>query len=650
MNQLEHMRTLIEKIKLADEAYYKNDTPIMTDREYDEIIIELKMLEKITGIKFNDSPIGKIPSDAKEGLKTERHTKPMLSAKKTKDIDEFAMFIRKKDSVISWKLDGLTLVLRYKQGNFVQALTRGKDGLEGEDITHNVKEIRSIPMRVSCKEDFEVRGEGVISWKDYEFLSKFTDKTTHPRNMVSGMVRSYIPDIGKLSHLDFVAFELIKEKDEPQTKVEQLKFLSELGFSVVEHFLVKDAKIEEIKEFIENWEPEEFNYPVDGIITEYNDMAYGRSLGATAHHEKRMLAFKWADELKETYFRGVKLHTTRTGKVSITALFDPVIIDGTKFSRASLHTLENFRNLRLGIGDIITVYKANRIVPQVAENKMLSGTYELPRFCPSCGEELIVKHFDTETEYLYCPNEDCVARNAAKITAFCNAMGIGNITATKMEDLIAYGYIGHFKDIFHLELYEDEIRDNPKLGGKWYNEVIEHINTAKKTYMHNFIHALGIPRVGKSVANALHTYYYGDIHKFIEALNKKFAFSHIEGVSEAAEEEIYKWFGSSFNMNMFKELMAEVEFYGVSKAKKPNGNPFEGKKVAISGTYKHFDINGMRELLSSLRAQVREKDVEKADYLVYGSMPNSEMLAEAIKNSVTLISEDSFVKMLEQNL
>ncbi len=650
MNQLEKMRELIDKINKADEAYYKKDAPIMTDREYDEAVIELTMLEKVSGIHFNDSPIGKIPSDAKEGLKTERHTKPMLSAKKTKDINEFALFIKKKDSILSWKLDGLTLVLRYKQGNFVQALTRGKDGLEGEDVTHNVKEIRNIPSRVSCKEDFEVRGEGVISWKEYEFLSKFTEKTTHPRNMVSGIVRNYVPDIGKLSHVDFVAFELIKDKNTPETKAEQLKFLADSGFSVVENFLVKDAKIEEIKEFIENWQPEEFKYPVDGIISEYNNLKYGKSLGATAHHEKRMLAFKWGDEVKETIFRGVKLNTTRSGKVSITALFDPVIIDGTKFQRASLHTLENFRSLRLGIGDTITVYKANKIVPQVAENKMLSGTYQLPKFCPSCGEELITRRFDTETEYLYCPNEDCVARSAAKITAFCNALGIHNITTTKMEDMVAYGWVGHYKDIFHLDLYANEICDNPRFGGNWFAEVREGIERAKKAYMQNFIHALGIPRIGKSAANALHTYFYGDVLKFLEAVNEKFNFSHIEEISEAAEAEIYKWFENSYNLNMFKELMAEFEFFGVTKAKNPEGNPFEDKEVAISGTYKSFDFRGIQELLESLGAKVHTDNLGKAEFLIYGSMPNSEMLAEAIRNSVTLISEASFVKMLEQNI
>ncbi len=649
MNQLERMRELIDKIEKADRAYYQKDDPIISDREYDELVIELTMLEKISGIHFNDSPIGKIPTDAKEELKTYRHSQPMLSAKKTKDIHEFGLFLRKKDSVISWKLDGLTLVLRYKQGNLVQALTRGKDGLEGEDVTHTVKEIRNIPTRVMCKEDFEVRGEGVISWDDHAILSKFTGKTTHPRNMVSGLVRSYLADIGKLNHVDFIAFELIKETNAPKTKVEQLKFLKDKGFDVVEHFLLKDTPIKEITDFVENWQPSLVNYPVDGLIGEYNDIDYGKSLGATAHHEKRMLAYKWNDELKETVFRGVQLNTTRTGKVSICALFDPVKIDNTKFQRASLHTLENFRKLKLGVGDIITVYKANKIVPQVAENKMMSGTYELPKFCPSCGERLVVKTFETNTEYLYCPNESCVARSANKISSYCSAMGIHGISSTKAEDMVAYGWIGHYKDIYHLGLHRNEICDNPKFGLNWYDQVQGEIEKSKDTLMKHFLHGLGIPRLGKTAAEQLHTYFYGDITEFLKGVEEGFSFSRIDGIDQSVETEIYKWFENTYNVNMIKELLTELNFMGVSRINNPEGNPFEGKKVAISGTYKNFTHALMKDLLQSMGATVYTEGLQDAEFLVYGTMPNSQMVGAAIERSVTLVSEEGFAKMLGMN-
>ena len=300
MNNVEKMKQLISKINAADKAYFGNDAPIMTDLEYDKLVLELTMLEKITGIHFADSPIGKVPSDAKQELETVKHTKPMLSCNKTKSVEDIVEFANGREIILSWKMDGLTLVLRFENGRFKQAITCGSDGLVGEDVTHTVKNFRNIPLAVPCKESFEVRGEGVLSYEDFNILAKLSPSNTHLRSIASGAVRSITADLGRLSHLDFCAFELIKE-NAPATKKEQLEFLKENNFDVVEHTLIADGtSAEEIKSIIAKWTPDGFGYPVDGLVAEYNDIAYGKSLGATAHHEKRMLALKWKDEIKLT--------------------------------------------------------------------------------------------------------------------------------------------------------------------------------------------------------------------------------------------------------------------------------------------------------------------------------------------------------------
>ncbi len=543
MDQLKRMKELIGRIKEADVAYFQKDEPIISDTEYDKLVLELKMLERTTGIHFSNSPIGVVPSDEKEGLKTVKHSKPMLSCAKTKEVNDILGFAGDKEVVLSWKMDGLTLVLRYEKGRFVQAITRGRDGLVGEDVTHNVKHFRNIPHAVPCKEDFEVRGEGVVSWKDFEILSKLSKGTTHPRNIASGATRSLKPDLAKLTHLDFFAFELIK-KHGPKTKIKQLEFLAENNFDIVEHRLVNKKGDFDIGARIHEMLPKNFAYPADGIIAEYNDIAFGKSLGATAHHENRMIALKWKDELKETTFRGVELATTRTGDVSSIGLFDEVIIDGTRVHRANLHSLSNFESFRFGEGDLIKVCKANMIIPQIVENRMLSGGYVLPKTCPSCGETLTVRVNSVGTKMLHCPNEDCIARNAKRIARYCDsdAMNIMGLSSNTIEALISHGWIKNFKDLYHLNIYMDEIINSPGFDVDRYNLIWDSIHASRKCHMYRLLVGLGIPLVGTEVAKIIHRYFYGNIVDFEKAIIDNFAFSHIDGVSTAVERAIYNWY------------------------------------------------------------------------------------------------------------
>ena len=648
MNDLFKMRELINLINDADKAYFGDDEPIMTDKEYDELSAQLEELEKKTGIRFNDSPIIKVGGSNNKTFESVEHTKPMLSCKKTKNMQEFISFSKDNDVVLSWKLDGLTLVLRYDNGAFTQAITRGCDGLVGEDVTHTVKEMRNVPMHVPCKEKFEVRGEGVISFEDFNTLTRLGERTTHPRNLAAGAVRSIVPDMGKLYHIDFIAFELIKEK-EPAKKIEQLAFLKDNNFKVVDHVLLStEESSEEKEEKISKWTPVGFTYPVDGLVMEYNDIAYGKSLGATAHHENRMLALKWKDEVKMTKFLGVSLHTTRTGKVSITGEFEEVEIDGTKIHRANLHNLSNFEKFEFGVGDIISVYKANMIIPQISDNLTRSGTYALPKYCPGCGEMLQVKVLPGGTKDLYCTNPECVSRNANYIARFCdrNAMNIDGLSATTIEEMIAYGWLKTYKDLYHLELHKDSIINAPGFGVERYNNLINNINASRRCSMKAFLTGLGIPMLGPEAAKRLHQHYYGSVKEFEKAIIADFDFDHIAGISHSASQAIHRWYEKPFNKNTLHSLMAELEFIGIEKPVDGNKNPFIGKTVVVTGTFDKLDRHSMIAVLESLGAIVGPVVTKDTDFLVYGNLPGSKKVGAALECGVTMISEQKFAKML----
>lgn len=649
MNDLQKMKELIQKINAADEAYFKNDSPIMTDREYDALVLELKMLERITGIHFSNSPIGKVPSDEKAELKTVRHSKPMLSCNKTKNVGDIIKFVADKDVILSWKMDGLTIVLRYENGKFIQAVTRGSGGIIGEDVTHTVKHLRNIPLVVPCKENFEVRGEGVLSWEDMQILSKLGEvSATHPRNIAAGAVRTANADRGKLAHIDFIAFELIKDAA-PLTKEEQLSFLKNNNFDVVEHKLI--CADDDIKECIESWTPEGFAYPVDGLVCEYNDIAYGKSLGATAHHERRMLALKWKDEVKETRFRGVELNTTRTGAVSIIGVFDEVTIDGSRIHRANLHSVTNFEKYKFGVGDIITVYKANMIVPQIAENKMMSGTYELPKFCSCCGERLTFRFTQNGVKELYCPNEDCIARHSQRIARFCDksAMNIEGLSASVVERMMSHGWLKSYKDIYHLDLHRDEIVNSPRFGVESYNAIWEAVEKSRKCHMYQFLVGLGIKHLGPEAAKILHQYYYGSMEDFLEAIKTNFAFSHIAGISDSLEKNIYEWFDDERNVRTMKAVMSELTFVGKGKELVGKNNPFVDTTVVVTGTFNKFSREEILDILVALGARTSDNVTEDTDYLIYGAIPGSRKIGLAIQNGVNLISEESFANLLSSN-
>lgn len=451
----ERMRELIRKIKEADTAYYKYDNPSMTDREYDLLVDELKGLETETGLTLSGSPTQMVSGDILEELTPVRHTKPMLSADKTKSVDDLVRFAAGRDVLLSWKMDGLTLVLRYENGSLIQAITRGREGIIGEDVTHTARTFLNVPLTVPTRDPFEVRGEGVISWENFEKINlSLEEGYSHPRNLAAGSVRQLDASESKKRMLEFFAFELITDNGHHVNKLSHLDFLEANGFTVVPHrYLDAATTPNQILEQVKAFDPKKFGYPVDGLIMEYADIAYGRSLGATGHHENRLIALKWEDELYETRFSDLDVAVTRSGMVSLTGIFEPVTIDGTQVSRAYLHNYDNYLKLALGKGDTIRVYKANMIIPQIAENLTKSGTCCVPSACPCCGEPLMIHTTSGGTRQFFCENPQCAAKLVRKFAHFCEKtrMNIEGLSELTLEKFIGHGWIRNFGDLYTLE-------------------------------------------------------------------------------------------------------------------------------------------------------------------------------------------------------
>ena len=444
---------------------------------------------------------------------------------------------------MSWKLDGLTLVLRYENGTLQQAITRGREGIIGEDVTHTVRTFRNVPLTISTKESFEVRGEGVISWESFRRINASLEEPyTHPRNLASGSTRKL--DAGEASkrRLEFWAFELVSDHLEPESKLAQQQFLQSSGFSVVPYiFLDAGHSEQDIRDAVAGMEPKDFAYPVDGLVMEYEDLRYGKSLGATGHHENRLIALKWADELYSTRFRGVELATTRTGMVSITGLFDPISIDGTLVSRAYLHNLDIFDEFQFGIGDEISVYKANMIIPQIACNLTKSDTYRLPMSCPCCGAALEVGETTGGTHQLFCRNRSCPARLVQKFVHFCDKsrMNIEGLSETTLEKLIGHGWIHTFADLYDLEQHRDAIIQTDGFGEKSFERLQAAIEKSRTCTLAKFIAGLGIPTVGRHAGRALERCFAGSWEAFEAAIQKGFDFTQLPDFGAVMQENIY---------------------------------------------------------------------------------------------------------------
>lgn len=635
MGNIKRMKELIRLLNAESDAYYLKDDPIVTDAQFDAQMDELTQLEQELGIILAGSPTQKVGGGILDGLEKVVHPKPMLSADKTKSIDDLVKFAGDQLVSVSWKLDGLTLVLTYEDGKLVQAATRG-DGTVGEDVIHNAKTIGNLPLVIPTKERVVVRGECVISWKDFSAFNETLDEPySHPRNLAAGSVRQLDSNEAAKRPIKFLAFKLV----EPvvATKVEQWLELTRVGFEVP-HFAF--ARAEYIGGLVKSqaFDPKTYENPVDGLIFEYNDIQYGMSLGATGHHERNIIALKWADEVYKTRFRGVRLQPTRTGLVSLTAEFDPVDIEGVKVARATLHNLTFFKNLKLGVGDEIEVYRANMVIPAIAQNNTKSGTYALPNTCPCCGTKLEITK-PNETEFLRCPNPNCAAKQVRRFAHFCSrgCMDIRGLSESALEKLIEAGLLHELADIYKLGDHKEEIARLDGMGKQSAENLLKAIEDSRDTTLWRVVASMGIPLVGKAAGKALDDWCHGDPDVFCRTVDTNL--TAIPDFGEAMSRNLKAWWADHYAE--FEAVLNEVRIVTPTAAA---GGVLAGKTVVLTGALS-ISRDEMTAKLEAAGAKVSGSVSKKTDYVLAGENAGSK-LDKAKALGVKVISEAEALDLL----
>lgn len=649
-NTTARMKALIQEINAHDYNYYVLDKPTIPDKKYDEMYNELLTLETETGIVFSNSPTQKVSGAVSDKLTKVKHTTPMLSCEKTKNDSEVIKFARGKESVGMHKLDGATLVLKYNDGKLQQAISRGS-GVEGEDVTENAKSFVNIPLTIAYKGYFESRGECVISWEDFNRINSklpAEDQYAHPRNLAGSSMRLLDSSLVKDRCLNFVAFAIINDLQEELyyvTKDQELAALAELGFEVVSHQLLKNG--EDIKSYIASVDPKNCKYPIDGLVFELNDIEFGNSLGSTSHHANKNLAFKFADDAFETIFRGVELKTGRTGTVSITALFDPVEIDGTMVGRASVHNVDIFESYEFGIEDTCTVYKANMIIPQVYENLTKSGTYKLPMTCPTCGTALEIIR-PAETRVLYCNNENCGARLLQKFVHFSqkDAMNIDGLSEATLATFINNGWISKFADLYHLqddEFTKMSIIDTEGFGARSCEKLFKAIEASKHTTLARFIVAMGIPNIGRSASKIISKACNGDIEQFFKLCSDKYQIMCLEDFGPKMCESLYDW---AQDMPAICEGLLETLVFAVEQPQVvATDSVFSGKTICITGTFAMGSREEIQKRIEALGGKFTGSVSKKTDILLAGEKCGSK-LEKAQSCGVRIIDEQELASLL----
>ena len=644
------MRELVELLNKARRAYEQENTEIMSNFEYDRLYDELLSLEKELETTLASSPTVNVGYEVLSELPKERHETPMLSLDKTKDVERLREFLGDQQAVISWKMDGLTIVLTYENGVLKKAVTRG-NGEIGEVVTNNAKVFRNVPLSIPFKGELVLRGEAVISYKDFEKINEEIGdadaKYKNPRNLCSGSVRQLNNEVTAKRNVRFYAFTLVKADnvDFENSRAYQLKWLQEQGFDVVEHHLVtRDTVGDEVAWFAEHIRENEV--PSDGLVLIYDDISYGQSLGTTAKFPRDSFAFKWEDEVRKTTIREIEWSPSRTGLINPVAIFDPVELEGTTVSRASVHNISIMEELELGIGDTVTVYKANMIIPQIAENLTRSGVSEIPKECPVCKKPTKIS-MENNTKTLYCMNPKCQAKHVKSFSLFASrdAMNIEGLSEATLEKFIINGYVKDFTDIFHLDRYEAEIKTMEGFGEKSYENLRKRIENARKTTLPRLIYSLGIPNIGISNAKIICRALGEDPTRVIRATEEEL--SAISGVGGVIAGTFVEYFKDTAHVDVFDRLLKEVE---LTKETSEEDQKFAGVNFVITGSVEHF-VN---------RAQAKE-EIEKRGGKVTGSVTsktnyliNNDTGSGTAKNKkarelgIPIISEEDFLQMMNE--
>lgn len=647
---MDRIKELTKILNEASKAYYQDGIEIISNFEYDELYDELVALEKEKGIVMADSPTVNVGYEVLSELPKEKHSAPMLSLDKTKEVNVLADFIRGHKGVISWKLDGLTVVLTYRDGVLYKAVTRG-NGEIGEVITNNAKVFKNIPYKIPYMGELVIRGEAVIKYSDFEKInSQITDvdaKYKNPRNLCSGSVRQLNNKITDDRNVNFFAFALIKADgvDFNNSIAEQFDWLKIQGFEVVEHYLVESKEVQEKVEYFKE-AIKENDFPSDGLVLVFDDIEYGLSLGRTAKFPRNGIAFKWKDETAKTKLKEIFWSASRTGLINPVAIFEPVELEGTTVSRASIHNISVCEGLELGIGDEIEVFKANMIIPQIARNITKSGFNSVPVKCPVCGEKTIIKE-DNGFKFLYCINNKCPAKEIKKYTHFVgrNAMNIDGMSEETLEKFVDSGYIKEFADIYKLSKYEDEIVNTKGFGRKSFENFMESIDKSRNTEPYRIIYGLGILNIGQTNAKMLCNSFDNNLEKLISA--DKEELMSIEGVGEIIADSFINYFKDEKRVIEYENLLKELKIKKNEKDTGIQNENIRGKIFVITGSVKQFsNRDEVKEFIEKLGGKVTGSVSKNTDYLINNdSMSSSSKNKKARELNVRIITEEEFLNL-----
>lgn len=643
------MQELVELLNRAAKAYYQDADEIMSNYEYDALYDELQALEDRTGVTLSSSPTVNVGYEILSELPKERHPSPMLSLDKTKDVAGLQAFAGDQKVVMSWKMDGLTIVLTYRDGGLVKAVTRG-NGEVGEVITANARTFKNLPLQIPYKGELVLRGEAVIGYKDFEKINEeiaeVDAKYKNPRNLCSGSVRQLNSEITAKRNVKFYGFSLVQAEgvDFHNSRAAQLDWLASQGFEVVEHIVVSREEIpNEVIKFSEKIMSNDF--PSDGLVLIYDDVAYGQSLGRTSKFPRDSFAFKWADETSKTVLREIEWSPSRTGLINPVAIFDPVELEGTTVSRASVHNISIMEELELGIGDQIEVYKANMIIPQIAENLTRSGVKDIPKVCPVCGGATEIRSI-SNAKALYCTNPECQAKQLKSYALFVSrdALNIDGLSEATLEKFIARGFIHDFADLFHLEQHREEICEMDGFGEKSYNNLIASVEKARETTLPRLIYGLGIANIGLANAKLICKEIGHNPERVMDLTAEDLA--AIDGIGDVIAGNYVAYFSDAEHRELFEKLLKEVKL--PEEQEDVGEQTFAGMNFVITGSVEHFaNRNEVKALIESKGGKVTGSVTSKTNYLINNNVESTSSKNKKAKDlGIPIITEEDFLRML----
>ncbi len=651
-NKLERMKYLVELLNKASKAYYAQDKEIMSNFEYDKLYDELVSLEEETGTVLAGSPTVNVGYEAVDELVKEAHETPMLSLGKTKEREELKSWLQGQEGLLSWKLDGLTVVLTYQGGTLQKAVTRG-NGEVGEVVTNNARTFQNVPQRIPFKGELILRGEAVIGYQDFEqinaAIAEADAKYKNPRNLCSGSVRQLNSEITAQRRVKLYAFTLVKAEgvDFQNSRENQFLFLKEQGFEVVDYKKVTpDTILEAIEEFAGRIE--KYDIPSDGLVLTYEDIAYGEALGRTAKFPRHSIAFKWQDEVKETTLKEIEWSASRTGLINPVAIFEPVELEGTTVSRASVHNISMVRALKLGIGDHITVYKANMIIPQIAENLTGSDSLEIPASCPVCGQATRIQQVN-ESQFLYCTNESCEAKNIKAFTQFVNrdAMNIDGLSEMTLEKFIAKGFLHEFADLYHLDKYRDEIVQMEGFGEKSFTNLMESIKASRETTLPRVLYALGIANIGVATAKVLCKEFEYNMDALMHASVEELG--ETEGIGEIIAKAFVEHMQNPRNVDRINNLMKEVHLQEVPESNREQ--TLTGKSFCITGSLNHYSKRDeLKAVIEEMGGKVTSSVTSKTECLINNDITSTSGKNKKAKElQIPILTEEDFLEKYQIN-